>query len=390
MFLRTVNNFFKLLLQLILWNTFCACVYAADEASKVIWSGDLRYRVAKSKELRDDERSYQQLRARLALNSKVNEMLDVYARLATGTSATSTNQTLGDSSNPGMPRRSFGLDLAYFDWMFYGSNSHLWVGRTPLPFWMPGKNQLIFDSDLAFEGASLKLSAQIDPVKIFLNVGSSMISENYDSTNKQDQVDNGIFGVQLGASIKTDWGVGAIHSARYDYINIQDKNMTAIDSSAKLDVYSAPYDRFKGNAVYRPDALVANYFYRNKFELLSVGAEWKWQYDPFEITFFHDTVQNAAAQVHLSTAVESGLIVKWGRTQLLWEEVLKESESVVGAFTDSDANGGGTDNSGKRWSLSYQLSDRSSITYTQVEAERGIKTVRRDYAASYFDVLVMF
>src|SRR5690606_8569055 len=115
------------------------------------WSGDIRYRAVNSKESVHDSRFYQQFRLRLGFSADVNDSLKARARLATGSSAISTNQALGDKSNPGMPRRNFGVDHAYMESSFGGAGS-FWIGRTPNPFWSPNKNQTLYDGDLSFEG----------------------------------------------------------------------------------------------------------------------------------------------------------------------------------------------------------------------------------------------
>lgn len=370
---------------------FSALVWAQAEGSdspQWLWAGDLRYRVAKSKENIDEERHFQQLRARLGAKVKINNDLNAQIRLATGTTATSTNQTLGDSKDPGMPRRNFGLDLAFLDWRFF-PDSNVWLGRTPNPFWAPGKNQMVFDSDLSFEGLALKADWTHPYAKLFFNLGSSMISENYDSTARQDVVDTGIAGAQIGVTAKTDWGDGTVHYAHFEYINIQDKNIKTIDINAKTDVYSNPYDRFKGNTVYRPDPLVQEYYYKNKYILKVVGMEWKWTISDLELLLFSDHVENYEAS-RVNTATESGVGLRWGRSQLFWSEVDKEAESVVGAFSDSDMNGGGSDNQGQKMSYTYQFSGNSQISFTQFQARRGVDSVPRDYSSSQLDFLVWF
>src|SRR4051812_17331197 len=73
---------------------------------KFQWSGDIRYRLVKGHESLDEERTYQQLRARLGARADVNEDVQAVLRLMTASSAISGNQTLGDSNDPGMPRRA--------------------------------------------------------------------------------------------------------------------------------------------------------------------------------------------------------------------------------------------------------------------------------------------
>lgn len=352
------------------------------------WSGDLRYRVAKSKEDIDEERNFQQLRARLGFKVEVQNDLSAKLRLATGSSAISTNQTLGDSKEPGMARRNFGIDLAYGDWEFIPHN-HLWLGRTENPFWAPGKNQMVFDSDLSFEGLAFKHETSWDAQKLQLNLGSSVISENFDSTSRQDVVDSGVWGAQINFESKLPVGSVKMHYSQYEYVNIQDKNITSFDSGAKTDVYSTPYDRYRGNSVYRPDPAVANYFFSNKYRITSQGLEWKFSDQDAEVVVFYDQSMNQLVDSQ-NIAKEFGITLRSGRVTAAWVESVKESDSVVGAFSDSDMSGGGTDTKGQKLSVAYQLSKDSNLALTTFRARRGVNSVERDFVASQFDLAIVF
>ena len=121
-------------------------------------SGDFRYRY----EYIDDDSAAQvrhrnRIRARLGLDAKINDEWNLGFRLATaeglsGGDPVSTNQTLDGSYS----KKTFWLDLAYL-------NYHpQWVkglsaiaGKMANPFYMVGKNQLIWDHDLTPEGGAV-------------------------------------------------------------------------------------------------------------------------------------------------------------------------------------------------------------------------------------------
>ncbi len=356
---------------------------------QLFWSGDLRYRIAQEKEDIDDLRTFQQLRARLGFKAQLDDELAVRLRLATGTSAISGNQTLGDSKDPGMARRSFGLDLAFIDWQF-DESAEVWAGRFSNPFWSPNQGQLVFSSELAFEGLALKAQSDL-PLgqKIFFNLGGSIVSENYDTASKQDVVDTGILGAQITYFLPTDWGNGSIHYGYFSFLNIQDKLITSISKDAQVDSYSVPYDRYRGNIVYRPDPVKAEYFFQDQFVLEEIGAEWAFISDSFSATVFFDSVVNKKAD-DLKNGSEYGLSLKYERTSLSYKIVEKQAESAVGAFTDAYSNGGGTDNKGTCFSLGYQLSKNSFVNLSQFQATRGLNSVQRKYSASYIDMNVVF
>lgn len=356
--------------------------------AKISWSGDLRYRLARTKEDLDEERNFQQLRARLGFKAEFEKDLTAVVRLATGTSAISTNQTLGDSRDPGMPRRNFGLDLSYLAWRA-DEGQQIWIGRTANPFWAPAKNQLVYDSDLSFEGLAYKLETKWSESHSFLNAGAFMISENYDSAARQDVVDSGLVGLQIGHSEKTGWGTFSAHIAAYEYVNIQDKNITSFDAGAKTDIYSIPFDRYRGNSVVRPDISVAQYFFLHQYQIRHIGLEWEQKIDSVRVLLFADHVKNTKVGT-LDEGSEAGLSVKSGRVSLSYARIEKQADSVVGAFTDSDTNGGGTDNRGTRWSLGYQLSNTTQVNFTQFQADRGIDSVERKFTGSQLDLVAGF
>ena len=350
------------------------------------WSGDLRYRMARGKESIDEERKYQQLRARLGLRAGVNEKVQAIVRLATASSAISNNQTMGDSSEPGMARRSFGLDWAYIDWGFLQSGK-FWTGRTANPFWSPAKSQIVFDSDLAFEGLALKWEPTWSRTGAFLNLGAFMVSENYSAGI--DSVDIGIVGGDAGWMWKTSNFSWTTHVGNYYFLNL----ITRVDKDAKIDPYSYPHDRYKGNTVYVDDPLLPadqrKYYFQTEYVLVEVGTEWKHKIGQFEYSLYGDLARNTKVG-RLGRALEYGWAVKWKMLTLSRSIIKKESDSVVGAFTDSDANGGGTDHDGARTGLSVQLGKSVVLAANYYNGRRGVDTVSRKYSATHVDLSVSF
>lgn len=357
---------------------------------KFLWSGDLRYRLNKGHESIDEDRSWQQLRVRLGLRAEVNEQVKAVIRLATASSSISANQTLGDANDPGMARRSFGLDLAYLDWQPISSGK-LWAGRTANPFWAPAKTQLIFDADLAFEGVALKFEPKWGHSSIFANAAGFIISENYAAP--QDVVDTGLVGGDVGYAYKRETYSAIAHAGTYHYLNMQNKAITSFDKGAKVDEYSYPYDSYRGNSVYPNDPLLPadqrKYYFKNKYILFELGAEWIQKFGAFEYSAFGDWVQNSAIG-HGNEGYEYGAGVKWKGVWFSAAKVNKAADSVVAAFTDSDSNGGGTDNRGERFQLGVQLGKNAQIVLTKFSAQRGVDTVRRKFTLTQLDFSIAF
>lgn len=358
---------------------------------KFDWFGDFRYRLAENKEADDQARLYQQIRVRVGLKAEVNEDITAQVRLATGTTAISANQALGDNSAPGMPRRNFGLDQAYVDWN-YASSGEVWAGRFGNPFWAPNKIQFLYDADLAFEGVVTKLNFRRDRLSFFANVGGFIINEAYTKPTVTapgtDVVDAGMVGGDAGVILKGDKWTWTSHLGSYNFINIKGKLITALDSSAKVDVKSEPFDRYVGNSVV-PEG--ASHTFDKGYTLLQVGSEWKHKVleSKLEYVVFGDFIQNTATS-KFNQAMEYGAGLKWRRYSLGAAQIIKQSDSMLGAFTDSDTNGGGTDNRGTRLQFAAEVAKSTTITLSYFRATRGMDAMSRPFRMTFLDLFFVF
>lgn len=360
---------------------------------KMEWSGDLRFRLVELKEDDDDARRYQQLRARLGLRADVNPNAQAVLRLTTATSAISGNQTLGDSKEPGMPRRNFGVDLGYIDMKIF-EGARLWLGRTANPFWSPAKVQTLFDSDLAFEGLALRWERKGD-WSFFADAGAFMISENYDSTAQEDSVDSGLVSAEVGATTQgTDWSATA-RIGNHNFLNLKNKSIARTEKldttlSKNLDPYSAPFLSYRGNRVFADVPLTPTaYFFENEFVLWQAGAEFKIKTGELETLTYAEWIRNEGAP-DKDSALEAGVNVKWSKLLAGYAWVQKERDSVLGAFTDSDTGRGGTDHRGHRLVLGYQIDKNLNFLATHWITERGIDTTKRDFNGTMLDLMASF
>ena len=348
--------------------------------------GDLRYRLNNSKEGDDEARTFHQLRARLGIKAQVEENLALTFRLASASSAISANQTLGDAGAPGMPRRAFGLDLAYTEYKF--GDGKIWLGRTANPFWAPVKNQLIYDSDLAFEGLAIKYEPKWESVSAFLNLGGFIVNESYDKP--YDTVDMGIASAQAGVS----WAGLTFHVAQHAFVNIQDRAITGVEAGAKVDPFQGTsFNVYRGNTVYPNDpnlpAASRIYYFQNKYVVANAGLEYKYKSGGLETSLFADFIRNTTLE-RLNNGLEAGVGLKYERVLLQLARITKQADSTVGAFTDSDTNGGGTDVDGTRLILGYQFSPKSSISINRFQATRGLDTVSRPFSLTQVDLVASF
>lgn len=358
---------------------------AAQLQDHLKFSGELRYRLAQSKESADDPRTLHRFRLRLGLEADVNDAIRAIVRLGTATSAISGNQTMADKSDPGMPRRSIGIERAYMDWTL-AKDTTLWLGRTPVPFWAPGRSQLLWDNDLAFEGFAFKWRPQWSSSGMFLILGTSLISENYDSTGGHDMTDVELLGGQAGYIWKGERHEVTIHVAHQYFTNLKDSNITRLASGASKDSHTNPFVRYRGNSAY---ASGSNYFLSEDFALLETGLEWKLRGESDEWTLFANGVRNLAVSV-LNDGWEAGIGYKRGKFWAGTAHVRKQADSVVGAFSDSNSNGGGTDNDGQRIWIGYEILPSTTFQVQQFFAERGIDSTRRQFQATFIDLMATF
>jgi hypothetical protein len=119
-------------------------------------SGDIRGRyehIGLSGDGKPD-RKRGRIRARVGIDAPVSNEWAIGFRLASdeGGDPVSTNQTMGDSFS----KKGVYIDLAYIDFHPVAvAGLNVYAGKMNNPFYIVGKNQLIWDSDLTPEGAAV-------------------------------------------------------------------------------------------------------------------------------------------------------------------------------------------------------------------------------------------
>lgn len=359
---------------------------SADEASSPLadlhWAGDLRYRGSKYQDGGLDDHFFQQLRFRLGFKKEINENAQVITRLETATGAISGNQKLGDSSDPGMARRSFGIDQAYVDYKFFDQGS-AWLGRTANPFWSPNGSQLVFDADLAFEGLALRWTPTWSTSHVFVNLTGFMISENYAGTS--DDTDTALVAAEAGYSFKPEGWNWTTHVASYQYLNIEGKTISTAAKSAGVDSQSNPAT-YLGNSVINDGT---NYRFAHQYELVEFGTQLTRAMGCGDYGVYFDGVQNTKVG-KFNLGFEAGLTGKWNKTSVTLAYVLKQKDAVVAAFTDSDTSGGGTDNRGYKLAVSTEVAKNTTLALTAFSAERSMDSTKRAFSGGLLDAMFNF
>jgi hypothetical protein len=326
---------------------------------KVKISGDLRYR----HETIDEESggnskqgvNRNRIRARLGLNAKVNDDVDLGFRLASDSKPdpVSTNQNLEGSFS----KKPVWIDLAYFDWHPGTIKGFDFIGgKMNNPFYTVGKNQLIWDHDLTPEGLAAKYEMPInDNLKAYLSGGGFWVEER-DSTSS---VDSSLWGVQAYLKNKFDndtYLLGGM--SYYDYGNIEGSSdlATVWNSSAKW------FGNNTSDGVFKSD-----------FDIIEGFAEYGFKLDDFPVAIFGDYVTNTAA-----SSEDQGWLIGFtvnklkdpGSWQFGYDYRDIDADAVVGQFNDSDFVGGGTDGKGHRFNVAYQLAKNFEVGLTYFLDER--------------------
>ncbi len=184
----------------------------------------------------DQNRTRFRLLARFGLGIELGDNFSVGFRLATGdgTSPVSANQSLGatnDGEGGNFSDYAVWLDRAYLRYDLGGGEDEgaltFWAGRFDNPFF---STPLIFDDDLGFDGAALRLSYNYRNVIIPSIVGGAFPVYNTDlnfSSNqplKYPSYDKYLFAIQAGTQINITrhWST-EIAAAYYNFYNIEGK-----------------------------------------------------------------------------------------------------------------------------------------------------------------------
>ena len=310
---------------------------AANWWETISVKGNFRYRHEMIKKGDSDARNRQRIRARLGIFGQVNDNTKVGIQLATGSDdPVSTNQTLDNSFST----KQIGIDLAYFETKHDALPGFtLTAGKFKNPFFKPGKSELIWDGDLNPEGGALKFRKGNEDFDITL-VGSGLwIEERSSDPNSFIMAGQGmarLFMNEKKSSI-------ALGGALFSYTNAE----------GFQPFYNA--DKSMGNSVVdhvinagTSDEDTVD-VYANDFELIELFAEVTHKFASTPVTIMADYVQNTSAD-SLETGWLLGLRVgktkKPGSWAFHYNYRQVEKDAVLGAFTDSDFSGGGTDAKG--------------------------------------------
>jgi hypothetical protein len=204
---------------------------------------------------------------------------------------------------------------------------------------------------------ALQLTGTKGTARPFLNVA------NFWTVERSSKPDTKMLGAQAGIKGTFTKGSYTIGGSYYHYTNLNGLP-TIVDATSGF-----------GNTV-TTDA-DGNTFYANNFAMLEAFGEITFKGPGIKkpISFYGDWVKNQDAPAN-DTAWQIG--ASYGELkvahdwQFAWDYKRVEKDSVLGALTDSDFVGGGTDGKGHRFGYTYQITDAASAAFTYFLNDKGL------------------
>ncbi len=111
--------------------------------------------------------------------------------------------------------------------------------------------------------------------------------------------------------------------------------------------------------------------YANDFKMVNAGVELNTALFDMPLAIFGDYVYNDDADEY-DTGYIAGFSTKINNLSFLYQYQKLEANAVLGAWTDSDFAGGGTDGEGSKFVLGYSLTKQWSLSATYFDNTRGM------------------
>lgn len=330
---------------------------AASKVSNLQWTSDFRYRYDYYDYENDTPpavKGEQKLRARVGVTGNVVEANKFEIRLATGTGRTSTNQTLGNSQATGTNTQSFSnydvrIDRASFG-LNVAENTFVNFGRMANPFWLVGGSDLVWDSDLNFDGVSLKYASSGDYAFV------ASLSRFVAATKTATQ--NAVF----------------LNTAQLGY-----KGKFAEDHSYLVTASFYHYEDIKGhvglNAGSGSNNPVTGGNYLDNYHVADLGLEYTFKIGGKNFSLFGHVITNTAAsenRVGYLSGFRYNKLKAKGDWTIGYDFRKLEKTSTVGAYTDGESFGGGVNGDNHRVNLGYQAGEAWTVSLTGMSGNENI------------------
>ena len=328
-----------------------ATSYAQELDQRLSLGAELRYRHEMMDVEDRDMRNRELIRARLFIDAELDEHLSIGFTLISGSDdPVAANQNL----TGGFSTKQLNIDQAFFDWdPDIVENLSLTGGKMPNPFYLPGRTELVWDTDLRPEG--LCLSYRYTRGMMTLNLATSyLLVEERASDN-----DAFLFGNQARVSGAFPVASVLLGLGYYDYENTRG--------------YAPFWDATDGLG----NTLTAGNTYRYDYNELELFSEVSFSGLPFHQALFFNYVTNLAEHVSENRGWLAGFTVGRCSTpgtksfRYIYREL--EKDAVIGRFTDSIFIDGGTDGRGHELNIEYQIAQVSRLCISYLPNQIGIE-----------------
>lgn len=322
----------------------------------------------------DEVKRYRErIRFRIGATADIGKDLKVGFRIASGESAdpVSTNQSL----TTGFSKKGITLDLAYADYKASESSPmsgfQAVVGKMDNPFYKPGGSDLIWDNDITPEGLYVSYSKEIgEKFELKGLLGGFWIQE------RSAAADSGMLAFEIIGNFKPTENLSlGLGLSYFNYGNAQN-NGPFFDSTKGFG------NTLNGTA------------YDADFDLFNIGFEIGYKFEFAPIKFFIDFVNNSGAETDLDTGFLVGFSLgkisgaKSWMVSISYREL--EADAAVGAFTDSDISGGGTDIDGIKFAAEYAIYKNWIVGMTVMVGDKKIETSSDGYTRVQLDMNFKF
>lgn len=346
--------------KLILISTFSILFISSLKASEVQMpklEGDLRFRNDRQDKDGTDGRYRQRIRARLSAKGSVEENVKYQIRFTTGsTDPVSGNQSL----NTGFSTKGANFDILSIKYKFKKLPLKITAGKMKNPLFRPGKTELLWDGDLTPEGINFHSKLGM----MFVNLGYFYAEE------RSSGPDTIMHSAQVGMKVdKSNWKLTTALSY-FDYLAIKGRS-GLFDST---DGFGNSTTTSGSNQVYDKDYAIAEF--STQLELKNLNTK-----------LFLDAVRNTAVN-----RAHSGYLVGFSfgkKLKFKYNYRRIEADAVVGAFTDSDFKGGGTDGKGHELGLSYKLSKKQKLGFSHFLNKTALLN-GKNYNRTFLDYSLKF
>ena len=325
-------------------------------------TGDLRYRHEIESLEGTEDRTRHRMRLRVGIDTTINEKTNVGLRMATaerlsnGSVATaSTNETLDNAGS----KKEIHVDMAYIQHAITPQLTAT-LGKMENALFIPGKSDLIWDADWTPEGIGFNYSQKPADLYWFLRGVGYWLDE------RATETDSGLLGFQIGSVAKISnqeiiFGIGRLQAT-----SLKDHPFLVNAADAK------------GNS-----ANGTNYAYN--YEMNELFIELPTLIGSHSTIFYFNYVTNESAEDGgYLLGVLIGKLKNTGDFLVNYNYRRVEKDAVIGALTDGDFIGGGTNGKGHKLSVSYLAATNTTLSLSHFLNLRDLD-VETDYQRTQLD-----